>query len=129
MQLQPHVLLAPYTGSKYVVEHFEILTLQLGCEVDLTLASSDKHRGPYDLIIQMGLGPGGEKEKGLAYLRKLRERFPETPILVISGHDPSYALKEAKRYGADDYLKRDQPNEAEEFIARVRAILKLKTPS
>jgi DNA-binding response OmpR family regulator len=128
MQLRPQVLLAPFTGSKYVVEHFEILTFQLDCEVDLTLASSEKNNGPYDLIVQMGLGPKEDMGKGLEYLCKLRGRFPRTPILVISGNDASYAFEQVRQSGADDYLRRDQPNEADEFIAKVRAILKLKTP-
>lgn len=124
-QRAPRVLLAPYTGSKDVVEHFRVLHFEHNFDVDLKLGAMP--HGEYDLIIQMGLGPDPERIKGLSYVRILRNAFPKTPILVVSGHDPSYALEEVRRYGADDFVQKNAPHEMELFMERVRALLTRKT--
>ncbi len=121
---QPRVLLAPYTTNRDVVDHYAVLSLDLRYLVDVKL---NDNVGEYDLIVQIGLGPDPVKIKGLEYLRALRNYYPTTPILVVSGHDPSYALGEVQRAGADDFLQKTAPNEMEEFKRRVQALLKRKT--
>lgn len=130
---RPHVLLAPHTGWKDVVEHFRLL-MELGCDLDLkilgkldSLTKINLPLRPYDLIIQMGLGPDKEKVGGLEFTRQLRVRFIEVPILVISGHDPSYAFEEVMMAGATDFLQRSRVDEPEEFVRKVKELLQIKT--
>ncbi len=118
---QPRVLLYPHTPfGKDIVEHYVLMSQTLGWDVDFRtgeLAST------YDLIVQMGLGEDSVKVGGLEILKMLRERYPQTPILVVSRHDPKYELEEVLRWGANDFLRRDATGELEEFTRRVRALL------
>ncbi len=121
---QLRVLLAHYTGSKHVVECFEVLYMQLGYYVDIKLLGAIGDQ--YDLIVHMGLGPDEAKLEGLEHVQELRKQFPKTPMLVVSGHNPSYALEEVKRYGADDFLRKNDSGDTTEFVRRIEALLQNK---
>lgn len=127
---RPYVLLAAFTGLTDIVEHFEVLmdTLEVGVDLRTRRGTPDA-KGPYDLIVQMGLGKTetGEKEVGLAFFCELKRRFPDTPIVVISRHDDAYEREEMRSLGAAGYLRRDNRNEPQEFIALMRELLKQKT--
>jgi|GEM_PF-4272511 len=123
---KPHVLMAPYTYLPDIIDLHDVLTKEFGCEVSIRSKSEiTETSGPYDLVIQMGLDAEEKKELGLEYLRLLRQKFGSTPILVISGHDASYALEEVLEHGATDFLARK--HEPHEFIRKVKELLQTKT--
>lgn len=41
---------------------------------------------------------------GHALLARLRERWPELPVLILSSHDDERGKVEALNLGADDYV-------------------------
>ena len=59
----------------------------------------------------MGLGApqGEEREKGAQFLERLRVRFPEALILVVSS--PRVSLEEVVAYGANQFLYREEVDE------------------
>ncbi len=63
-----------------------------------------------DIIILDAVIPGID---GLATLRRLKERAPEVPVIVLSGHGQARTIVEAMRLGASDFLRK--PFEAEEL--------------
>lgn len=114
-----------HTGYQYIVHHFEML-LKIGCRPVISSFIKNEVQnvaGTFDLVIQMGLGEKSEHLLGLEHVKWLRKRYAQTPILVISGHDPSYALEQVRRAGATDFLKRTVANEEEVFIYKVRELL------
>ncbi|MBP7146030.1 MAG: sigma-54-dependent Fis family transcriptional regulator [Acidobacteria bacterium] len=58
---------------------------------------------------------------GLEALRKLREAYPELPVLMISGHGTIETAVEALRGGAQDFL--EKPLEREVVLRRLAGIL------
>ncbi|MBN2869464.1 MAG: response regulator transcription factor [Campylobacterales bacterium] len=60
---------------------------------------------------------------GYEVLRYIRERYPQTPALVISTHAEIQYLKKAFEAGCHDYLKK--PFELEELVLRVYNVLRL----
>jgi DNA-binding NtrC family response regulator len=58
---------------------------------------------------------------GLTLLPELSERYPRTPVLVLTAHDKLDAALEAVRSGARDYLLK--PVDPPEIIQRVREVL------
>lgn len=135
---RPRVLLALNTGHRYAMYYFEAL-LEMGCAPQVTSYTGDeiKHMKeyPYDLLVHMGLGEKEKRLNGLELVQHASELFPGVPLLVISGHHPSYALPEVLRRGAADFLHRpdrleagDRPTSADiaEFEERVRHLLRIK---
>jgi DNA-binding NarL/FixJ family response regulator len=58
---------------------------------------------------------------GLTLIGLLRERFPQTLILVVSGHDERLYAPMAMRAGAQGYVMKGQLIRLREAIAQVRA--------
>jgi DNA-binding response OmpR family regulator len=85
--------------------------------LDLLLDTS-----PYDLVVLDLMLPGKD---GLTVLRTLRERRIETPVLVLTARDALPDRVRGLDLGADDYLTK--PFAFEEFLARVRALLRRAT--
>jgi two-component system response regulator AtoC len=50
---------------------------------------------------------------GLETLRRLKQRMPEVPVVMLSGHGQARTIVEAMRLGASDFLRK--PFEAEEL--------------
>ncbi len=50
---------------------------------------------------------------GLETLRNLKERLPEVPVIMLSGHGQAQMIVEAMRCGASDFLRK--PFEVEEL--------------
>jgi DNA-binding response OmpR family regulator len=77
---------------------------------------------PYDLVVLDLMLPGRD---GLGVLRSLRERSIDTPVLVLTARDALPDRVRGLDLGADDYLTK--PFAFEEFLARVRALLRRAT--
>jgi DNA-binding response OmpR family regulator len=76
-------------------------------------------RSAYDaLVLDLGL----PKIDGLEVLRRLRERLPALPVLVLTARDGVEDRVAGLNAGADDYLTK--PFSREELLARLQAILR-----
>ena len=76
-------------------------------------------RSAYDaLVLDLGL----PKVNGLEVLRRLRERLPALPVLVLTARDGVEDRVAGLNAGADDYLTK--PFSREELLARLQAILR-----
>lgn len=84
------------------------------------------HQKPFDIVITDIFMPG---KAGLDVIDELREEFPATKTLAISGggvFEMEYTLELAKALGADRYLSKPFTPEQvleilEEFTAEIRA--------
>jgi DNA-binding response OmpR family regulator len=85
--------------------------------VDLALGGT-----PYDLVVLDIMLP---KRDGFAVLRVLREYRMSAPVLVLTARDRVPDRVTGLDLGADDYLTK--PFVFEEFLARVRALLRRAT--
>lgn len=75
--------------------------------------------GEYDLVmLDLGL-PDGD---GVAWLREIRSSGAATPVLIVTARDAVDDRVRGLDSGADDYLVK--PFEAEELLARLRALLR-----
>jgi DNA-binding response OmpR family regulator len=77
---------------------------------------------PFDLIVLDVMLP---KRDGFAVLRTLREHRVATPVLMLTARDAVGDKVAGLDAGADDYLAK--PFAFEEFLARVRALLRRGT--
>jgi len=59
--------------------------------------------------------------EGLETLRRLKERAPDTPVIMLSGHGQARTIVEAMRLGAFDFLRK--PFEGEELELSFRKAL------
>lgn len=55
---------------------------------------------------------------GLLEAKKIKESFPDTKIIMVSGHTYSDYCSKIKESGADDYLSK--PIKIEDFIKKVK---------
>ena len=74
---------------------------------------------PFDLVISDIRLPDRD---GLQLLDALRERSPQTPVMLMTGFGTIQNAVEAMRKGAFDYLVK--PFEFNELLARIRALLR-----
>ncbi len=77
---------------------------------------------PYDLIVLDVMLPGRD---GFAVLKTVRDRRIQTPVLLLTARDSVSDRVAGLDLGADDYLTK--PFAFEEFLARVRALLRRGT--
>lgn len=78
----------------------------------------------YDLIVLDRMLPDRD---GIAVCRNLRQRGVATPVLMLTALSGTQDTVDGLEAGADDYLAK--PFEFQVFIARVRALLRRRTPS
>jgi two-component system response regulator AtoC len=71
-----------------------------------------------DLITLDAVLPGMD---GLETLRRIKERIPEVPVIMLSGHGQARMIVEAMRLGATDFLRK--PFEVEELELAFRKAL------
>lgn len=62
-----------------------------------------------------------EEMDGLALLRRVAERLPDVPVVVITGHGTAKSALEAMRQGAADYIQK--PVRPAEIIHRIQTVL------
>ena len=79
--------------------------------------------GPFDLVILDVMLP---KLDGLSFLRWLRKKARNLPVLILSARGRETEKVEGLRAGADDYLAK--PFGLEELVARVEALLRRTRP-
>jgi two-component system response regulator AtoC len=71
-----------------------------------------------DLITLDAVLPGMD---GLETLRRIKQRIPEVPVIMLSGHGQARTIVEAMRLGASDFLRK--PFEVEELELAFRKAL------
>jgi DNA-binding NtrC family response regulator len=64
-------------------------------------ALENMQREPADVVLMDLRMPG---MAGLAALKAIKERWPETEVVIITGYPSVYTAREAVRLGAFDYL-------------------------
>jgi two-component system response regulator MprA len=82
-------------------------------------ALAEVERGRPDLVVLDVLMPGMD---GLTACRRLRARDPHLPVLMLTARDLTGDRVAGLDAGADDYLAK--PFELDEFLARIRALLR-----
>lgn len=66
---------------------------------------------------------------GIACLRKIKELYPETPVIMLTTYDDEEYVFDALRYGANGYLLKDiSPKDLKEAVSTVAAGGSLITP-
>jgi len=72
------------------------------------------------LVLDLALPPEPDNPQiGMAYLRRLQQESPETPVVVITGHDERHLAQQAMELGAADFFgKPFDPEEVHEAIDR-----------
>jgi two-component system response regulator AtoC len=103
-------------------EYLETLATRQGYGVytaaDGESALADLDRTCPDLITLDAVLPGMD---GLETLRQIKQRMPEVPVIMLSGHGQARTIVEAMRLGASDFLRK--PFEVEELeLAFQRAL-------
>ncbi|HIG70191.1 MAG TPA: sigma-54-dependent Fis family transcriptional regulator [Myxococcales bacterium] len=97
-----------------VRDYLETLALRLGYHVtavgdgEEALATLDESKP--DIITLDAVLPGMD---GLETLRRLKQRIPEVPVVMLSGHGQARTIVEAMKLGASDFLRK--PFEVEEL--------------
>ena len=84
---------------------FQVFAAQSGEEAVETLDHSRPDLVTLDLVL-----PGMD---GLETLKHLKERLPEVPVIMLSGHGQARSIVEAMKLGAADFLRK--PFEVEEL--------------
>ena len=77
-----------------------------------------EERGDLDLVLLDVNMPG---MNGLGGLRTLRERFPATPVVVVSAHEERRWVREAIESGAAGFIPKSTPRDA--IAAALRQVL------
>lgn len=77
-----------------------------------------EERGDMDLVLLDVNMPG---MNGLGGLRALRQRFPATPVVVVSAHEERRMVREAMECGAAGFIPKSTPRDA--IAAALRQIL------
>ena len=97
-----------------VRDYLETLALRLGYAVttvgdgEEALATLDESKP--DIITLDAVLPGMD---GLETLRRLKQRIPDVPVVMLSGHGQARTIVEAMKLGASDFLRK--PFEVEEL--------------
>ncbi|MCD6079347.1 MAG: DNA-binding response regulator [Ramlibacter sp.] len=103
-------LLREYLGDN----DLRVSALPGGAELDALLATAT-----VDLVV---LDVRLRGENGLQIARRLRERWPTLPILMLTGRAEEADRVMGLEIGADDYLTK--PFSSRELLARIRALLR-----
>jgi DNA-binding NtrC family response regulator len=97
-----------------VVRRSHLRTLEsVACHVRAVLngeqALNAMREQPYDVVLLDVRMPGMD---GMSVLKKLKESWPDSEVIVITGYPCVDAAKEAIRLGAYDYLAKPLPPDA-----------------
>lgn len=77
----------------------------------------------YDMVILDMMMPGMD---GVEVCRRIRERLPEMPVLMLTARDEVESRVKGLTAGADDYLTK--PFDSRELVARVKSLLRRTQP-
>jgi DNA-binding response OmpR family regulator len=111
--------LAQVLSSALQAEHYDVVVAATGED-----GFSRAHSEPFDLIVLDLMLPG---RNGLEILQTLRQRYVETPVLILTARDGVDDRVLGLDLGADDYLVK--PFALPELLARIRALLRRGRPS
>ena len=88
------------------LSHMRALAGQ-GCTVDaaggVEQALEKMQKEPADLVLMDLRMPG---QDGLTALKTIKEKWPETEVVIITGYPSVYTVREAVKLGAFDYLSK-----------------------
>ena len=93
---------------------FEVSTAANGEEAKRRIA--DHH---FDLVLSDLVMPAFN---GIDLLRHIKERYPSTPVMMITGFGSISTAVEAMRLGAQDYITK--PSDNDELLLKIRRVLK-----
>ena len=85
---------------------------------DGTQALSAMERRDFDVVLLDLRMPGSD---GLAVLKKMKERWPDREVVIVTGYPSVESAKEAVRLGARDYLAK--PLGPDELVAAAEGAL------
>lgn len=95
------------------------------CKVELawngTEALSVLERHPFDVILLDLRMPGMD---GMTVLKTIKERWPESEVIIITGYPSVETAKEAVRLGAYDYLTK--PVDPDDVIHATKGAMRQK---
>lgn len=111
--------LARFLTRVLVEEGFEVESVASGA-----LGASEAQKGGYGLVVLDWMLPDKD---GLAVCEELRRAGVSSPILMLTGRGETRDRVQGLDAGADDYMVK--PFEVEEFVARVRALLRRAAPA
>lgn len=70
-------------------------------------------------------GPSGEKQQeGLDILSKIKEKYPEAAVVIMSGHGNIETAVRATKLGAYDFI--EKPLSLEKLLVTIKNVLQLK---
>lgn len=109
-----------------VQDGLEILLRQLDAEIQIAKTSclNDSHRTideHFDLILYDILLPNQTVEEGLAALRALHQRIPDTPIIVVTALSDKGCVSRALEAGARAYIPKSFKSEI--ILNAIRLVL------
>ncbi len=93
---------------------FEVSTAANGEEAKQRIADRQ-----FDLVLSDLVMPG---VNGIDLLQHIKERYPSTPVMMITGFGSISTAVEAMRLGAHDYITK--PSDNDELLLKIRRVLK-----
>ena len=114
---QPNILSS--LGTALELEGYRVLTASSG-QAGLALVREQ----PLDIVL---LDVAMPEMDGLAMLKRVRERLPELPVVMMSGHSSIEAAVAATKLGAFDFL--EKPISTERLLIVIQNALRLSALS
>jgi ActR/RegA family two-component response regulator len=90
-------------------EYFESLGFEVDCATELEEAEALLSHVGYAIVIADLRLTGVYGSEGLAIVRHVRERCPQTRILILTAYGSSAVEEEARRLGVDGFLQKPKP--------------------
>lgn len=90
-------------------EYFEALGFSVDCATELEEAQALLSHVQYDIVIADLRLTGIYGTEGLALVRHVRERCPQTRILLLTAYGSAAVEEEARRLGVDGFLQKPKP--------------------
>lgn len=90
-------------------EYFEALGFAVDCATELEEAEALLSHLRYAIVIADLRLTGIYGTEGLAIVRHVRERCPQTRILILTAYGSQAVEEEARRLGVDGFLQKPKP--------------------
>lgn len=104
-------------GMRAILKSIEHIVLEVECVNSVNQAKETIQDFPPDLVISDIEMPG---VNGLEFVKYIKEQFPESRVLILSGHDSFGYVRTAFKLQVDDYLLK--PIDIEKFQEMVLGI-------
>jgi two-component system response regulator AtoC len=109
-----------YLETALLCHKFPVLAARDGGEA---LALLEEHKGLVSTVVLDSMMP---RQDGIETLHTIRRRYPDLPVVMISGASDPERIVEAMRAGAQEYLTK--PVDHEKLLAAVRRTTALQRP-